>query len=103
VVVLATSTLGLSAWLGAASGAPAWAFYTGFVENRLGELTFSDPDLARLALFVGVGTVATQLGTHRYTPTLQLRRFVMADLVFLAVTGLFFLVSALILKAVERL
>jgi hypothetical protein len=38
--------------------------------------------------------------THPTNPFLEAR---MADLVFIAVTGLFFLVAALILKAVERL
>ena len=36
-------------------GLVAWAFFTGFVTNRLGVLTFAEPDLARLALLVAVG------------------------------------------------
>jgi hypothetical protein len=40
----------------AALGVIAWAFFTGFDENRLGQLTFKDPDLARLAVFA-VATV----------------------------------------------
>lgn len=30
----------------------AWAFFTGFVENRYGVLTFADGDVVRLGLFV---------------------------------------------------
>lgn len=37
-------------------GVEAWALFTGFAHNRLGDLTFAGPDLARLALFT-VGTV----------------------------------------------
>ena len=39
-------------------GLVAWAFFTGFVTNHLGQLTFATPDLARLALLVTVGGTA---------------------------------------------
>lgn len=42
--------------LAIALGTEAWAFFTGFVENRYGVLTLADHDLLRLAGFV-VGTV----------------------------------------------
>ena len=67
LVVVAVSSLRLPAWLGAVCGAPAWAFYTGFVVNQLGELTFRDPDLVRLALLIGVGAVAASVGVRRPT------------------------------------
>ncbi|MCW2785182.1 MAG: hypothetical protein JWP74_1699 [Marmoricola sp.] len=35
----------------AALGVIAWAFFTGFDENRFGQLTFHDPDLVRLTVF----------------------------------------------------
>jgi hypothetical protein len=34
-----------------ALGFIAWAYFTGFVENRYGELTFANADLRRLATF----------------------------------------------------
>ncbi|HSV40558.1 MAG TPA: hypothetical protein VLI04_17475 [Nocardioidaceae bacterium] len=39
-------------------GLVAWAFYTGFVTNAYGLLTFDDADLARLALLMGVSAAA---------------------------------------------
>ena len=51
--VLAAGLLGaglsrpMSAWLGVI----AWAFYTGFVENRFGELTLAGDDVRRLVVF----------------------------------------------------
>jgi hypothetical protein len=53
--------LGLSAVVGgwwvslgwaAGLGASAWAFYTGFLENRLGELTLAGTDLRRLGVLL---------------------------------------------------
>ena len=42
-------------WNGAAVlGLVAWAYFTGFVTNSLGELTFAPDDLARLALLVAL-------------------------------------------------
>jgi len=42
----------------AALATVAWAFFTGFVVNRLGELTFAATDLQRLVLLVAVGSAA---------------------------------------------
>ena len=39
-------------------GLVAWAYFTGFVTNSLGVLTFDAADLARLALLVAVGCTA---------------------------------------------
>lgn len=39
-------------------GVVAWAYFTGFVTNQLGQLTFDAPDLLRLALLVTVGSTA---------------------------------------------
>jgi hypothetical protein len=60
VVCLVTSAaaLVLPVRWAALLGLVAWAFFTGFVTNRLGQLTFRSPDLARLALLVAVGSTA---------------------------------------------
>ena len=42
----------------AALATVAWAFFTGFVVNRLGELTFSSTDLQHLVLLVAAGSAA---------------------------------------------
>lgn len=68
VVVVAVSSLAVPAWIGGVVGSAAWAFYTGFVENQLGELIFRDLDPARLALLVGVGAIAASLGVRRTSP-----------------------------------
>ena len=39
-------------------GLVAWAYFTGFVTNRYGVLTFGAVDLVRLALLVGLGGAA---------------------------------------------
>jgi hypothetical protein len=39
----------------------AWAFVTGFVVNGLGQLTFHDDDLRRLAVFALVGLIGALL------------------------------------------
>jgi hypothetical protein len=78
----------------------------GFVENELGELTFHDLDLARLGPLVGVGAVISSVGVRRTSPHPVKSggiSYLMADLAFLALSGLFFIVAALVLKAVERL
>jgi hypothetical protein len=50
----------------AALGVVAWACFTGFVANQLGELTFTGPDLARLALLVTVGSAAHWMAWDRW-------------------------------------
>jgi hypothetical protein len=39
-------------------GLVSWAYFTGFVANSYGELTFEPFDLVRLALLVAVGVAA---------------------------------------------
>lgn len=61
LLVVAAHAAGLGIWLGPALGVTAWAFVTGFVVHDLGVLTFRDPDLVRLGLFVLVGLGAALL------------------------------------------
>ena len=44
--------------LAAALGGVAWAYYTGFVVNELGQLTFDTADLMRLILLLVVAAAA---------------------------------------------
>lgn len=60
VMVLVAVVLGsalMPVGLGALLGASAWAFYTGFVTNAAGVLTFQHADQVRFAVLVGLGTV----------------------------------------------
>ncbi|MCW2754752.1 MAG: hypothetical protein JWQ32_2163 [Marmoricola sp.] len=50
--------------LAAALGLVAWAFYTGFIENRLGQLTLATGDLTRSGTFV-LGALAVALMMRR--------------------------------------
>jgi hypothetical protein len=43
-------------------GVVGWALSTGFAVNRLGELTFTASDLARLAAFAGWAAACRRLG-----------------------------------------
>jgi hypothetical protein len=52
--------LATTAWLGVV----AWAWFTGFVENRFGELTFAGDDVLRLAIFA-LTPVALAALAHR--------------------------------------
>jgi FtsH-binding integral membrane protein len=66
---LAVLTAGLTAvglrWAVSASlGLIAWAWYTGFVENTYGQLTFATDDVRRLAAFVLTSAVVAAL-SHR--------------------------------------
>ena len=69
-VVMLTSTV-TPILLGALLGASSWAFYTGFVTNAAGVLTFHHADVARLALMVGVGAAAASAGHLRRTMPYQ--------------------------------
>ena len=51
-VVAALASVGVSVPVSGAVGALGWAFFTGFVEHRYGELTFGAGDLLRLLLLV---------------------------------------------------
>lgn len=64
--VLAAGLLGagLPLSMTAGLGVIAWAWFTGFVENRFGELTFAGDDLQRLAIFT-LAAAALAAFTHR--------------------------------------
>ncbi len=52
-------SLSMTAWLGVI----AWAWFTGFVENRFGQLTFAGEDVQRLVVFT-VSAVALSVFTR---------------------------------------
>jgi uncharacterized RDD family membrane protein YckC len=56
--VMAGWTTRLSLIPAVALGAVAWAYYTGFVVNQYGQLTFAAGDLARLGLLLAVAAAA---------------------------------------------
>jgi len=57
-------------WLLAAGlSVEAWAFFTGFFENRYGTLTFAPHDLVTLVGFVAVTVVLTRVPRALLTPT----------------------------------
>jgi hypothetical protein len=62
VLAVAAVTLRCAASLpavyGIGLGAAAWAWTTGFVVNGYGDLTFTGPDLVRLALMLSCGLAA---------------------------------------------
>jgi hypothetical protein len=64
VVVAGLASVGLSVAMTAWIATVAWALVTGFVENRYGELTFSQSDVGRLLVFA-VATIALALLTRR--------------------------------------
>jgi hypothetical protein len=57
--------IGLSRLMTAWLGVIAWAMFTGFVENRFGELTFSDGDVRRLVVFT-VAALALSMAARRF-------------------------------------
>ena len=65
-VVLAAGLLGAGQArpVPAVLGVIAWAWFTGFVENRFGELTFAGEDLVRLAVFAVAPVVIAALTHH---------------------------------------
>ena len=66
VAVLAAGLLGIglsrpmTAWLGLI----AWALFTGFVENRFGELTFAGADVQRLVAFTVAALALSVAARH---------------------------------------
>jgi hypothetical protein len=66
VALLAAGLLGvgLSLSMTASLGVIAWAWFTGFVENRFGQLTFAGEDVQRLVVFT-VSAVALSVFTRR--------------------------------------
>jgi hypothetical protein len=63
VLVAGLASAGLSLAMTASISVVAWALLTGFVENRYGELTFTQGDVLRLALFA-VSTIVLALLAH---------------------------------------
>jgi len=55
-------------YVAAALGVEAWAFFTGFFENRYGVLTLAPHDLLDLAVFVAVTVLVAHLLRSRLTP-----------------------------------
>ncbi|MCW2855750.1 MAG: hypothetical protein JWR52_1365 [Marmoricola sp.] len=66
VLVIVAGLFGarLRVLLAAALGVIAWAFYTGFTENRFGQLTLATGDLTRIGAFVA-GALAVALMIRR--------------------------------------
>ena len=61
--VVGTTSVAVTTSFSLGVGALGWAVYTGFVEHRYGELTFTAADLLRLAALVALGmTVAWGTG-----------------------------------------
>ena len=63
-VVVAAGSVALTWAVSFGVGALGWAFYTGFVENRYGVLTFAAADLLRLAVLVTLAVLVAG-GTTR--------------------------------------
>lgn len=61
VVVGGLSAARLPGLVALGLGTVAWAFYTGFTENSLGQLTFTEGDLARLAVFAAATALVSRL------------------------------------------
>ena len=72
VVTAVVAGLGLGPAWRAGIGVSAWALFTGFAENRFGLLTFTDPDLVRLAVLL-VSTTAVSWLVLRRLPRSQER------------------------------
>ena len=70
VLLVTTTTYALVvAWPMAASlGLVSWAFYTGFVTNQFGQLTFTPRDLAQLAVLVSFATWASARSAAQWHP-----------------------------------
>lgn len=60
-LVAALGSVGLPLQWRLTSGVVAWALVTGFVYNRFGVLTFTEPDQARMSVLVGAVAVASPL------------------------------------------
>lgn len=62
LVGVGAATVAYARWLPApfaiALGLVAWAYFTGFVTNRYGELSFTAPDLASLGLLLACAVAA---------------------------------------------
>jgi hypothetical protein len=75
VLTVGLSGVALPLSLTAPLGVIAWAWFTGFVENRYGELTFTGDDLQRLVVFVVTASaLAFALGRAGHGVTSRRRR-----------------------------
>jgi hypothetical protein len=63
-IVVAAGSVALTSAVSSAVGLLGWAFYTGFVENHYGVLTFASVDLLRLSVLVAVAVLVAR-GTAR--------------------------------------
>jgi len=61
LVVAGAASATLPVVFGLLMGLEAWAFFTGFFENRYGVLTLASPDLLRLIGFVALTVVLARL------------------------------------------
>jgi hypothetical protein len=66
-IVASIGPVGLALKWRLASGVVAWALLTGFVYNRFGDLTFTEPDLIRMSILVGVAILAAPMIGPRRT------------------------------------
>lgn len=69
-VVAGLACIGLPFAATASVGVVAWAFVTGFVSNRYGQLTVAHDDLVRLLTYV-LATVAIALFTDRLSHVIR--------------------------------
>ena len=68
-IAVAAGSVALAATVSSGVGALGWAFYTGFVENHYGVLTFAAADLLRLAVLVTVAVLVARVtgGVRRWS------------------------------------
>jgi hypothetical protein len=67
LVAAAVAAATMRWYVALALGVEAWAFFTGFFENRYGVLTFAPHDLVNLGGFVVATAVLAHLLRHRLT------------------------------------
>jgi hypothetical protein len=72
VLVAGATSVGLSMTVTTWMGVISWAYVTGFVQNRYGELTLTPPDLLRLLCF-SLATLGVALLLPRLAGWLALR------------------------------
>lgn len=63
-LVVALCCVALPVRYAALTGLSAWGFFTGFVVNAGGQLTFAHDDLTRMLLLVAVGVLASSARAH---------------------------------------
>jgi hypothetical protein len=65
VLVAGLASAGLPLFMTTWMGLIGWAWFTGFVENQYGQLTFADGDVQRLLLFAVATVALSVLARHR--------------------------------------